>query len=43
MPSLQINIRAGKAPTAETNGATYLKTPFNCRLAELVQTGAKHS
>lgn len=41
MPSLQVNIRAGEAPQAEDNGASYLKTPFNCSLADLVQTGEK--
>jgi len=43
LPSLQVNIRAGKAPPAETNGAIYLKTPFNCSLADLVGAGAKNS
>ncbi len=35
-PALQANIRAGDAPPAEDNGATYLKLPFNQDLASLV-------
>lgn len=37
IPSLQINIQAGQAPAADSNGVVYLKTPFNQSLAELVQ------
>ncbi len=29
IPSLQINMRAGHMPDADTNGATYLKVPIN--------------
>ncbi|WP_108508161.1 MBL fold metallo-hydrolase [Polynucleobacter acidiphobus] len=29
LPSIQVNIRAGHPPPAETNGKTYLKIPFN--------------
>ncbi|KXW55373.1 MBL fold metallo-hydrolase [Ferrovum sp. PN-J185] len=29
IPSIQINIRAGKYPTPESNGVSYLKTPIN--------------
>jgi glyoxylase-like metal-dependent hydrolase (beta-lactamase superfamily II) len=36
MPSLQVNIQAGDAPDAETNGVTYLKTPFNQKIADLI-------
>ena len=36
LPSLQVNILAGAAPQAEGNGVTYLRTPFNRSLAELV-------
>lgn len=36
LPSLQINIRAGQAPPPETNGAGYLKTPFNRSMDELI-------
>ncbi len=37
-PSIQVNIRAGAAPTAESNGASYLKTPFNINLAALLKS-----
>ena len=39
MPSLQINIRAGEKPPIENNGATYLKTPLNVSLADLLRAG----
>lgn len=29
IPSIQVNMRAGKMPPAEENGVTYLKTPIN--------------
>ncbi len=29
LPSIQVNIRAGKMPVAEANGVTYLKLPLN--------------
>jgi len=38
LPSLQVNILAGAAPQADGNGVTYLRTPFNCSLEELVNT-----
>ena len=41
IPSLQINIQAGQAPAADSNGVAYLKTPFNQSLAELVRVEAK--
>jgi len=43
LPSLQVNILAGAAPEPEDNGVTYLRTPFNCDLAELLraQTGTR--
>jgi len=49
LPSLQVNILAGAAPVPDSNGVTYLRTPFNCDLSELVgaqaqtdsQTGGK--
>ena len=49
LPSLQVNILAGAAPEPDSNGVTYLRTPFNRALAELVaapagagpQTGGK--
>ena len=37
LPSLQVNIQAGEAPTADSNGVAYLKTPFNRKLADLIQ------
>ncbi len=37
-PSLQVNIRAGEAPVAEANGASYLKQPFNVDLLQLLKT-----
>jgi len=36
MPSLQVNIRAGAAPEAESNGVPYLRTPFNYTLAQIL-------
>jgi glyoxylase-like metal-dependent hydrolase (beta-lactamase superfamily II) len=36
LPSLQVNIRAGEAPAADSNGVVYLKTPFNRAITELV-------
>ena len=30
IPSIQINIRAGRLPEVEKNGVSYLKTPINC-------------
>jgi len=36
LPSLQVNIQAGAAPEPEANGVSYLRTPFNHSLAELV-------
>lgn len=35
-PSLQVNIRAGHAPEAEDNGASYLRIPFNNDIADLL-------
>ncbi len=29
VPSIQVNMRAGKMPPAEDNGKTYLKVPVN--------------
>ncbi len=29
LPSLQVNIRAGKRPAPEQNGVRYLKIPLN--------------
>ncbi len=36
-PAIQINIRAGNAPLADTNGANYLKASFNAELALLLK------
>jgi glyoxylase-like metal-dependent hydrolase (beta-lactamase superfamily II) len=36
LPSLQVNILAGAPPEPDDNGVAYLRTPFNCSLAELV-------
>ena len=30
IPSIQINMRAGRLPEVERNGISYLKTPINC-------------
>jgi len=38
LPSLQVNILAGAAPAAATNGVAYLSTPFNRSLVELVNS-----
>ena len=29
LPSVQVNIRAGRMPTPEANGVSYLKIPLN--------------
>ena len=29
IPSIQVNMRAGKMPPVEDNGTTYLKVPIN--------------
>ena len=36
LPALQVNIRAGIVPEAESNGASYLKIPLNVSIAELL-------
>lgn len=36
LPSLQINILAGSPPEADSNGVSYLKTPFDRNLADLI-------
>ena len=36
LPSLQVNILAGAAPAADPNGVSYLRTPFNRNIAELI-------
>lgn len=37
LPSLQVNIQAGSPPEAESNGAGYLKTPFNRSIEDLIR------
>jgi glyoxylase-like metal-dependent hydrolase (beta-lactamase superfamily II) len=37
LPSLQVNILAGSAPEPAGNGVSYLRTPFNRTLAELIK------
>lgn len=37
MAAIQINIRAGAAPTPERNGVSYLRIPFNRKLAQIVR------
>ena len=36
LPSLQVNILAGREPPPDSNGVRYLRTPFNRPLAELI-------
>ena len=35
-PAIQINIRAGIAPAADSNGATYLKIPFDLDITKML-------
>ena len=37
LPSLQVNILAGAAPAPDSNGVTYLRTPLNRPLADLIK------
>lgn len=39
MPSLQVNIRAGETPAPDSNGVSYLKTPFNRAIPDLIKAG----
>jgi glyoxylase-like metal-dependent hydrolase (beta-lactamase superfamily II) len=41
LPSLQVNILAGASPRPETNGVSYLRTPFNRPLTELINAPGK--
>jgi glyoxylase-like metal-dependent hydrolase (beta-lactamase superfamily II) len=43
LPSLQVNILAGAVPAAETNGVSYLRTPFNRPLPELIRAARQRS
>jgi glyoxylase-like metal-dependent hydrolase (beta-lactamase superfamily II) len=36
-PSLQVNILAGAVPGADSNGVSYLRTPFDRSIAELIE------
>ncbi|MBR0683703.1 MBL fold metallo-hydrolase, partial [Roseomonas eburnea] len=36
LPSIQVNIRAGRFPPAESNGVRYLMVPVKARHAEAV-------
>lgn len=36
LPSLQVNILGGAAPPSESNGASYLKIPFNTTIPQLL-------
>jgi glyoxylase-like metal-dependent hydrolase (beta-lactamase superfamily II) len=40
-PSLQVNIRAGRAPQQEDNGACYLRIPFNADMGRLLSSGGQ--
>lgn len=37
LPSLQVNILAGAEPDADRNGVSYLRTPFNRSIADLIK------
>jgi len=37
LPSLQVNILAGVLPPADSNGVSYLRTPFNRSIEELIK------
>lgn len=37
LPSLQVNILAGAAPGPDSNGVTYLRTPLNRSIADLIK------
>ena len=37
LPSLQVNILAGAAPEADDNGVSYLRTPLNRTIADLIK------
>ena len=41
-PSVQVNICAGAAPGVDSNGASYLKIPFNADLAALLSAETGH-
>jgi glyoxylase-like metal-dependent hydrolase (beta-lactamase superfamily II) len=37
LPSLQVNIQAGAAPEPDSNGVSYLRTPLNHSIADLIK------
>lgn len=37
LPSLQVNILAGAAPEVDSNGVSYLRTPFNHSITDLIR------
>lgn len=37
LPSLQVNILAGAVPCPDDNGTSYLRTPFNCSIEDLIK------
>lgn len=39
LPSIQVNIRAGAPPPADSNGASYLRIPFDTPIAKLLPEG----
>jgi hypothetical protein len=39
LPSIQVNIRAGRFPKAEANGVTYLRVPIRFTHAAASPTG----
>lgn len=43
LPSLQVNILAGAVPQPDRNGISYLRTPFNRPLPELIRAARKHT
>ncbi|WP_136162978.1 MBL fold metallo-hydrolase [Sphingomonas flavalba] len=38
LPSIQVNIRAGRMPRAEANGVSYLKIPVRCKAGPVGET-----
>jgi len=43
LPSLQVNVLAGAVPEPDPNGVSYLRTPFNRPLPELIREARKHT
>jgi len=38
LPALQVNILGGAAPRLDSNGVSYLRIPFNCPIADLIES-----